>query len=69
MSDLSELIKINKNIENQNNEIIRLLKIIAGENQEIDEVEEEIQPQELLIEDSLDVGEVYFLDNDELFKL
>ena len=31
MSELSELIKINKNIEKQNEEIIRLLKIIAGE--------------------------------------
>ena len=31
MSDLSELIKINKNIERQNEEIIRLLKKIAGE--------------------------------------
>lgn len=31
MSDLSELIKINKNIEAQNEEIIRLLKKIAGE--------------------------------------
>mgnify|MGYP002520500087 CR=1 FL=1 len=29
MSELSELIKINKNIEKQNTEIIRLLKIIA----------------------------------------
>ena len=31
MSELSELIKINKNIERQNEEIIRLLKKIAGE--------------------------------------
>ena len=31
MSDLSELIKIGKNIEAQNEEIIRLLKKIAGE--------------------------------------
>ena len=31
MSELSELIKINKNIEKQNEEIIRLLKKIAGE--------------------------------------
>lgn len=31
MPDLSELIKINKNIERQNEEIIRLLKKIAGE--------------------------------------
>ena len=31
MSDLSELIEINRNIEKQNREIIRLLKKIAGE--------------------------------------
>ena len=31
MSDLSELIKINRNMEKQNEEIIRLLKKIAGE--------------------------------------
>lgn len=34
MSDLSELIKINRNIEKQNEEIIRLLKKIAGEKEE-----------------------------------
>ena len=34
MSELSELIKINRNIERQNNEIIRLLKRIAGEENE-----------------------------------
>ena len=34
MSDLSELIKINRNIERQNEEIIRLLKKIAGEEEE-----------------------------------
>lgn len=33
MSELSELIKINKNIERQNEEIIRLLKKIAGEDE------------------------------------
>ncbi len=33
MSELSELIKINKNIEKQNEEIIRLLKKIAGEDE------------------------------------
>ena len=31
MSELSELIEINRNIERQNDEIIRLLKKIAGE--------------------------------------
>ena len=34
MSELSELIKINKNIEKQNEEIIRLLKKIAGEEED-----------------------------------
>ena len=34
MSELSELIKINRNIEKQNEEIIRLLKKIAGEEEE-----------------------------------
>ena len=33
MSDLSELIQINRNIERQNEEIIRLLKKIAGEDE------------------------------------
>ena len=33
MSDLSELIKISKNIEAQNEEIIRLLKKIVGEDE------------------------------------
>ena len=69
MSDLSQLIEINKNIEKQNREIIRLLKVIAGENQGIEEVEEEIPEQKLLIEDSLGVGEVYFVDDGNLFKL
>ena len=36
MSELSELIKINKNIEKQNEEIIRLLKKIAGEEEDLD---------------------------------
>jgi len=34
MSELSELIRVNKNIEKQNAEIIRLLKIIAGQSDE-----------------------------------
>lgn len=34
MSELSELIRVNKNIEKQNEEIIRLLKIIAKESEE-----------------------------------
>ena len=76
MSELSELIEINRNIENQNNEIIRLLKIIAGEQDEdkVEEVPE--QPQEVeevvetyYLETSPEVGEVYFLDGADIFRL
>ena len=75
MSELSELIKINKNIENQNKEIIRLLKIISGESQDTEDSDtshvegtEEVEFKDLLVE-PLGVGEVYFLDENELFKL
>lgn len=67
MSDLSQLIKINKNIEKQNNEIIRLLKKIAGEN-EVDSQPEIVDDGIIEPISRLDYGEVYFLDND-LFKL
>ena len=83
MSELSELIKINKNIENQNKEIIRLLKKIAGEDEDDNQVsfeyvtldspyddvefsEAEDMPQ--VLDDSLDVGEVFFIEED-IFKL
>lgn len=102
MSDLSELIKISKNIEAQNEEIIRLLKKIAGEEDEspakkfvqnqmkaypknpfdfstlgygdLDaEEEEEIKPVSEIenphFEDALDVGEVYFMEGENLFKI
>lgn len=82
MSELSELIRINKNIERQNREIVRLLKIIAGESDFVDRsgyvfpefVEEESNPYEnaeefdSLLEVSCEVGEVYFIDGD-IFKL
>lgn len=82
MSELSELIRINKNIERQNREIVRLLKIIAGESDYVDRsgyvfpefVEEESNPYEnaqefdSLLEVSCEVGEVYFIDGD-IFKL
>ena len=42
MSELSELIEINKNIERQNEEIIRLLKKIAGEQDELEAKKEKI---------------------------
>ena len=102
MSDLSELIQIAKNIEKQNEEIIRLLKKVAGEEEKpsaeeeipsLDEiskiilkdvdtvyepqpVEEEVTfnlpprvSENFLLENSHDVGEVYFIEEDDIFKL
>ena len=100
MSDLSELIKINKNIEAQNEEIIRLLKKIAGEEEktsrnvfenqlmsypenpfdfstlaydDFDDGEEEIdvviEVENPHFDDSLDVGEVYFMEDFNPFKI
>lgn len=82
MSELSELIKINKNIEKQNREIVRLLKIIAGEsdyvdrsgyvfpdfNDETEEVYSEAVDFTSLLDVCCEVGEVYFIDGD-IFKL
>ena len=101
MSEMSELIKIAKNIENQNTEIIRLLKKIAGEdetnkstpkktiedftvdfgdlfksnhevtereNEKIEEIEKSLRIGTLL-ENSIDVGEVYFIEGEDIFKL
>ena len=82
MSELSELIRINKNIERQNREIVRLLKIIAGESDFVDRSgyvfpefpEEESNPYEnaeefdSLLDVSCEVGEVYFIDGD-IFKI
>lgn len=76
MSELSELIKINKKIQEQNDEIIRLLKIIAGEGmpsyvkmpsaipEDFDEAE-----HHSLLETSPDVGEVYFVEGENVFRL
>ena len=78
MSELSELIRINKSIENQNKEIIRLLKIIAGEadyadrsgyvypefEEEATEVEDKFEEFENLLDNEIAVGEVYFMDGD-----
>ena len=100
MSDLSELIKITKNIEKQNTEIIRLLKKIVGEdeNDELspykdllkytpdfgnlyltddDKTPQDSQEEEIentfqignLLENSCDVGEVYFIEDENIFKL
>ena len=82
MSELSQLIQINKNIEKQNEEIIRLLKIIANEaeDEEIKESAEEELNEEYLDENTLfrygvgksiegSVGEVYFIEDKNMFKL
>ena len=90
MSELSELIRVNKNIEKQNEEIIRLLKIIAKESDE--KVDKPLNDTDFVIpyvqmpadeskhfdvsgsdldnvlEDSLGVGEVFFVE-DDAFKL
>ena len=81
MSELSELIRINKNIERQNREIVRLLKIIAGESDFVDrsgyvfpefpeeeEIYEDAKNFTSLLEVTCDVGDVYFIDGD-IFKL
>lgn len=78
MSELSELIRINKNIENQNREIIRLLKIIAGEatfadqsgyvfpefKEENTEITQKAENYTSLLDNEISVGEVYFIDDD-----
>lgn len=99
MSELSELIKINKNIEKQNEEIIRLLKKIAGEKEEPKDpfaLDKEMSrmfvnqmvsdlAQKGLLEDNRntveepssglpldiehDVGEVVFIEGEDIFKL
>lgn len=93
MSELTELIGIAKNIERQNDEIIRLLKKIADEDEQpqnkpiIDfgdlylskdkssEVEAETPQIEnrwrigSLLDNEIDVGEVYFIDAGDIFKL
>ena len=83
MSELSELIEINKNIEKQNNEIIRLLKKIAGEKESEHEVSfeyvtldspyddvdfKEEAEIESVLEGVREVGEVYFVE-DDVFKV
>lgn len=99
MSDLSELIKINRNMEKQNEEIIRLLKKIAGEEEKpkdpfaldkemsrmfvkqmvqdldekglLDDAEPVIeQPSSgLPLDIAHDVGEVVFIEGEDIFKL
>ena len=68
--ELLQLIEINKNIEKQNSEIIRLLKIIAGESDTPEEdVEEEIPQESYFVDTSLDAGEVLFVDDLNIYKL
>ena len=101
MSELSELIEIAKNIERQNEEIISLLKKIAGENKDektkndsvlnltpdfgdlflsYKDAEKEEEPAEevelddslrigSLLDNAIDVGEVYFIEGADIFKL
>ena len=83
MSELSELIEINRNIEKQNEEIIRLLRIIAGEKDSAYETPTVEIPyvsmpsQDFALEDadgdlldtSLDVGEVLFIEDKNILKL
>lgn len=104
MSDLSELIEINRNIEKQNEEIIRLLKKIAGEGEKADkrdilnqmkpipenpfdfstlgydDLKEDAPEEELEVkspvevenphfEGPLDVGEIYFMEEQNPFKI
>ena len=98
MSDLSRLIEINRNIEKQNEEIIRLLKKIAGEEEnskedaELDGFSQMImksvekigtEPERSacdmniprspnlgrILETRIDVGEVYYLEDCDVFKL
>lgn len=101
MSELSQLIEINRNIEKQNEEIIRLLKKIAGEEEKtpeeeiptLDEISRiilkdvdkvyDIKPEKpkpafnlppresenFILGNVHEVGEVYFIEEDDIFKL
>lgn len=92
MSELTELIGIAKNIEKQNDEIIRLLRKIADEKEienkpiidfgelylsddKIPEVEKQTPEIEnrwrigSLLDTTIDVGEVYFIEGGDIFKL
>lgn len=92
MSELTELIEIAKNIEKQNDEIIRLLRKIADETEtdnkpiidlgelylsddKIPKVERETPEIEnrwrigSLLDTTIDIGEVYFIEGGDIFKL
>ena len=82
MSELSELIEINRNIEKQNDEIIRLLKIIADEKDQTYQTPTVEIPYvtaptpEIVVDEEgdcldkvLEVGEVLFIEERNIFKL
>ncbi|WP_407414332.1 hypothetical protein [Methanobrevibacter sp.] len=73
MSELSELIKINRNIERQNEEIIRLLKVIANEDEVeddfVEEIEDEVEEEVDSIEFVNEIGCVHFIDGVDIFNI
>ena len=76
MSELSELIEINRNIERQNDEIIRLLKKIAGEENDGEMTIPYVAPEQnappemsFTFGGESDVGEVYFIEEKDVFRL
>lgn len=83
MSELSQLIEINRNIEKQNEEIIRLLRIIANEKESSNETPTVEIPyvapptaeirtdfeEGSLLDQTLEVGEVLFIEDENIFKL
>lgn len=76
MSELSELIKINRNIERQNEEIIRLLRKIADDDAEgqvtipyVAPVQPEAPNMSFAFDGQSAVGEVHFIEEKNVFKL
>ena len=96
MSELTELIEIARNIERQNDEIIRLLSKIADEKDTEEPAKDrpvmdfgelylsddsfsnvQKEPEEIenrwrigsLLDNEIDVGEVYFIDAGDIYKL
>lgn len=96
MSELSELIEITRNIEKQNEEIIRLLRKIAGEKpaeadssldgfsqmimKSVENIGQEpprkpkytipkSEDSQDLLDNEVSIGEVYFVEGTEVFKL
>ena len=76
MSELSELIKTAKNIERQNDEIIRLLKKIAEDDSEGQMTIPYVAPEQpqapdmsFAFGDESEVGEVYFIEEKNVFRL